>query len=231
MKKIHYSHGQVLGNNIVFLNEVKRIKKNYSRALFRCHCGKEFESDISSIKSFNTKSCGCSNTSEIIAKRETKHGLYGHIVYKKWISMNERCYRVKASNYNKYGGRGIQVCDLWRNDFMKYYKYVISLENYNELLLKQNLISIDRIDNNLHYEPGNLRITSWHVQSVNQRIQKNNTSGMAGISLLKKLNKWKSSITVHGARIYLGVFVDKQDAINKRLEYIKNNNLIEYCNI
>jgi hypothetical protein len=228
MKKIQYSHGQILGNNIVFLNEVKRTKKNYSRALFQCHCGKEFESDISPIKSFNTKSCGCLNTSEIIAKRETKHGLYGHTIYKKWISMNERCYRIKASNYNKYGGRGIQVCDLWRNSFIEYYKYVISLEGYNESLLKQNLISIDRINNNSHYEPGNLRITSWHVQSVNQRKQKNNTSGMAGISLYKKLNKWKSSITVNGTRIYLGVFVDKQDAINKRLEYIKNNNLIEY---
>ena len=73
MKKIYYSHGQILGNNIVFLNEVKRINKIYARALFRCHCGKEFESDISPIKSFNTKSCGCLNTSEIIAKRETKH--------------------------------------------------------------------------------------------------------------------------------------------------------------
>ena len=51
---------------------------------------------------------------------------------------------------------------------------------------------------------------------------------MAGISFYRKLNKWKSSITVHGTRIYLGVFADKQDAINKRLEYIKDNNLIEY---
>jgi hypothetical protein len=228
MKKIHYSHGQILGNDIIFLNEIKRIRKNYPRALFRCHCGNKFESDISPIKSLNTKSCGCLNTPEIIAKRETKHGLYGHTLYKKWISMNERCYRVKANNYNKYGGRGIQVCDLWKNDFMKYYKYIISLENYDESLLKQNLISIDRINNNLHYEPGNLRITSWHVQSVNQRKQKNNTSGVTGISFLKKLNKWQSCITVFGTRIYLGIFADKQDAINKRLEYIKNNNLTEY---
>lgn len=228
MKKICYVSGQILGNNVIFLNEVKRTRKNYVRALFQCHCGNNFECDVSQIKSFNTKSCGCLNTPEIIAKRETKHGLYGHTVYKKWISMNERCYRVKADNYNKYGGRGIQVCDLWRNNFIEYYKYIISLEGYNELLLKQNLISIDRIDNNSHYEPSNLRITSWHVQSLNQRKQKNNTSGMEGISFVKKLDKWQSRITVHGTRIYLGIFVNKQDAINKRLEYIKNNNLTEY---
>jgi hypothetical protein len=228
MKKIYYTSGQILGNNIVFLNEIERTRKNYVRAIFQCHCGNKFECDISQIKSFNTKSCGCLNTPEIIAKRETKHGLYGHTVYKKWISMNERCYRMKADNYNKYGGRGIQVCNLWRNDFMEYYKYIISLENYDELLLKQNLISIDRIDNNSHYEPGNLRITSWHVQSVNQRKQKNNTSGTEGISFVKKLNKWQSRITVHGTRFYLGVFADKQNAINKRLEYINDNNLVEY---
>ena len=177
MKKIYYSHGQILGNNIVFLNEVKRINKIYARALFRCHCGKEFESDISPIKSFNTKSCGCLNTSEIIAKRETKHGLYGHIVYKKWISMNDRCYRVKADNYSKYGGRGIQVCDLWRNSFIEYYKYIISLENYDESLLKQNLISIDRIDNNSHYERSGKIFTESENGLFGRRIQKTGSSG------------------------------------------------------
>ena len=228
MEKIYYTNGQILGNNIKFIKEIQKTKKNYPRGQFICHCGKEFQCNISSIKSFNTKSCGCLNTPEVIAKRETKHGLYGHIVYKKWISMNERCYRVKGSNYKKYGGRGIKVYKPWKDDFMEYYKYIISLKGYDELLLKQNLITIDRINNDLSYEPNNLRITTWHIQSVNQRIQISNTSGTVGVSFIKNSNKWKSSITVFGKYICLGVFYDKQKAIDKRLEYIIENKLNEY---
>ncbi|MFA6916964.1 MAG: hypothetical protein WC222_11245 [Parachlamydiales bacterium] len=228
MQRMFYTNGQILGNNIIFLNEVSKKRKNYTRALFKCHCGKVFESDISPIKSLNTKSCGCLNTSDVRSKRETTHGYYGHTVYRKWISMKERCYRVKAFNYHKYGGRGIQVCEEWKDDFLSYYNYVINLDGYNEDLLKQNKLSIDRKDNNGNYEPGNLRITDWHMQSVNQRIQNNNTSGNAGVSFDKHLRKWISRITVYNKRIYLGVFEKKQDAINKRLKYIKDNNLNEY---
>ena len=228
MKQINYFNGQILGNNIKFLNEVERKRKIYKRANFLCHCGVKFECDVSAIKSLNTKSCGCLNTPEQSRKRETTHGMYGTVLYKKWISIKERCYRVKADNYHKYGGRGIKICDQWKNDFLAFYNYVIKLENFNEKLLKKNILSIDRIENNSHYMPGNLRITTWHIQSTNKRIQCNNKSGAKGVSFNSKLNKWSSKITVNGKRKYLGSFSIKSQAINARLNYIKENNLLEY---
>jgi hypothetical protein len=227
-KYIMYNTGDIMGNNIIYLNDIKRVRRQYRRALFKCHCGNTFESDISHIRSLNIKSCGCLNTSEVKRKRETKHGLYGHILYKRWISMNERCYRLKDSNYYKYGGRGIKVFDDWHKNFISFYNYIIKLENYNEDLLKSNKLSIDRIDNNKNYEPNNIRITNWHIQSTNKRIQHNNTTGYKGIQLNKKLNKWISIITVNKKRYYLGLYLNKEDAIQARLNFINKNKLNEY---
>lgn len=228
MQKIIYRIGDVLGNNITFIQEVVPKRKNYRRAEFKCHCETYFICDITAIKSLNTKSCGCLNTPELISQRETKHGLYNHPLYKRWISIKDRCYRKNSERYSNYGGRGIMICDSWKNDFLSFYNYVIQLENYNEIDFQNSTLSIDRIDNNGNYEPNNIRIVDWHIQATNRRIQNNNTSGYKGIHFDKNQNKWISRITIKGERIILGSFLNKEEAIETRLNYIKENNLTEY---
>jgi len=57
----------------------------------------------------------------VLCGNAVKHGLKSHKTYKLWLNMKERCYNDKKSNYKYYGGRGIIVCDEWRNDFKAFY--------------------------------------------------------------------------------------------------------------
>ena len=159
--KINYKTNQKIGN-LTFLKEVNQyISPNgekYRKALFRCYCGNEFETTIARVKSGHTKSCGCyKNLANI--KRLTKHGLYCHPLYNIWCAMKRRCYGTKTSRYYRYGGRGIKICDGWKNNFLAFYNW--SINNG----WKKGL-TIDRIDNDGNYEPENCQ---WLTKSENSR--------------------------------------------------------------
>lgn len=131
-----------------------RKGKNYYW-LCKCECGNETTVQSGHLKNGGIKSCGCLN-SEII----TKHGLDGNKIYHVFNSMKNRCLSVKHKSYERYGGRGITVCDEWLNDVKTFVKW--SMENgYEEGL------TIDRIDNDKGYSPDNCRWTDKHTQSRN----------------------------------------------------------------
>lgn len=76
--------------------------------------------------------------------------------------MKDRCYNKKCKDYCRYGGRGITVCDEWKDDFRAFYDWCIS-NGYRDDL------SIDRIDVNGNYEPTNCRWTTNKIQCRNRR--------------------------------------------------------------
>lgn len=87
------------------------------------------------------------------------HGLSGTRIYNIWIDMKKRCYDTKNNRYNRYGGRGITVCDEWVHNFKGFYDW--SMDNgYNDNL------TIDRKDVNGNYEPNNCR---WITMKEQQR--------------------------------------------------------------
>lgn len=93
-------------------------------------------------------------TNDVLLKRNYKSPLYN--VY---MSMKKRCYTKTASGYKNYGGKGIKVCDEWRNDFLTFGKWAI--ENgyfYDNELQRRDVMSIDRIDSAKDYCPENCRI-------------------------------------------------------------------------
>ena len=93
--------------------------------------------------------------------------------------MKSRCYYTKNKNYNAYGGRGIAVCDEWKNDFMSFYNW--AMENgYDDTL------TIDRIDNNKGYEPSNCRWVDMKQQSRNRR----NTRTITYKGETKPISEW-----------------------------------------
>lgn len=81
--------------------------------------------------------------------------------YRSWCSMKARCFNEKNRAYPSYGGRGISVCDEWKNDFLAFFNYVGKKPDDKH--------SIDRIDNNGNYEPGNVRWASAKTQNGNRR--------------------------------------------------------------
>ena len=184
--------------------------QRYRYGLFKCpYCGKEFEASSGNIQSGHTKSCGCQ-------KGGITHGLSHNQFYKTWKNMMGRCYNLKNKHYQSYGGRGISVCTDWQ-DLANFVSW--AEETYIEG------ITMDRINNDGNYESTNIRWADKTTQQLNQRIQKNNTSGFVGINWHKGNNKWVAKIKVNKIVIHLGYFNSVQEAVQARDNYIIQNNL------
>lgn len=95
--------------------EIRNGKVIRPKALYKCICGNLVEKVIDAVKRGSTKSCGCLNTESIIKRRRT-HGLSGTPIYDLWATVKNRCYNVNEPSYPEYGGRGVIMCDEWKND-------------------------------------------------------------------------------------------------------------------
>lgn len=122
--------------------------------LCRCDCGAE-----KIVTSTAVKSCGCLK-SEMISRRNRTHGRTGTPEHNSWLAMRQRCYYRQHKDYSRYGGRGIKVCAKWRDDFEAFLADVGARPSPQH--------TIDRIDGNGDYEPGNVRWSNAYVQSGNR---------------------------------------------------------------
>ena len=189
--------------------------------IYKCgFCGTKFRASINSVKRGNTKSCGCYHKRRIKESNIT-HGLGTTRLYNIWGDIKRRTLNSKHKNYNDYGGRGITICDEWKNDFMSFYNWAI-LNGYSDEL------SIDRIDNDGNYEPSNCRWATRTIQSRNQRVYKNNTSGYKGVRFIKDRNKYGSYINVDKKGVFLGYFLTPVEGAIAYNNYIIENNLEGY---
>lgn len=121
-----------------------------------CDCGNETVVCGDSLKRGATRSCGCLN-SEVSSKSSMTHGMSNTRLYKSWLQMKYRCYNPNFNEFHRYGGRGIKVCDEWRDDFQSFYNWAI-LNGYSDDL------TIDRIQTDGNYEPDNCQ---WLTRSDN----------------------------------------------------------------
>jgi hypothetical protein len=134
--------------------------------VFVCECGKSVITAVGKVKRGTTGSCGCL-AKQILADRSTTHGLTrskeGMKTIQAWNAMWQRCTNEAAENYRNYGGRGITVCDRWKTFDAFYADMGIAPEGY----------SLDRINCNGNYEPGNCRWATNQQQAENRRTTVN----------------------------------------------------------
>ena len=132
------------------------------RWLCRCDCGNEREVRGASLTTGNTSSCGCLHR-ELQSSVPLKHGAAKRgrktRTYVCWKGMRRRCYDPKNKRYKDYGGRGIRVCARW-SDFANF------LSDMGE---KPYGLTLERVDNDGDYEPGNCVWDTWMQQRYNQR--------------------------------------------------------------
>ena len=98
---------------------------NQAAWLCKCDCGNEKIIRGSCLRDGLSKSCGCL-ASELARDRLRTHGETKTRLFKIWSMMLERCYRQYNKNYSAYGGRGIKVCDDWKNDFSAFREWAFS---------------------------------------------------------------------------------------------------------
>ena len=132
--------------------------------LCECDCGKEKIICEYNFTSGATQSCGCKKRNQItkMNKGNIKHGQRNTRLYKIWCGMKYRCYNPNSDEYGIYGGRGIVICDEWKEDFQSFYNWAISNGYKYDL-------TIDRIDVNGNYEPSNCRWVTMKTQENNKR--------------------------------------------------------------
>lgn len=138
-----------------------RKKQSYWRC--RCDCGAICIVSSGHLRSGHTQSCGCIQK-ENTSKARATHKMAQTKIYQTWFDMKRRCLDVNRSNFGRYGGRGITICDEWRDNFQAFFDYVSKLEHYGE-----KGYSLDRIDNSRGYEVGNVRWATAKEQSRNRR--------------------------------------------------------------
>ncbi len=132
----------------------------------KCDCGVTTYCKASFVKRGAIQSCGCLLREKTVT-RCTTHGRYREPEYETWRGMKKRCYLPKATGFKNYGGRGITVCDRWRVGEAG----VSGLECFIADMGKRPTAdhSINRIDNDGNYEPGNCEWATRSTQTRNQR--------------------------------------------------------------
>ena len=160
--------------------------------LCKCNCGNFIEVRGSELVYGSVKSCGCKKREHLI-KINTKHGLGSYNNgerSKRWCGMIDRCYNTENKQYKNYGGRGIKICDRWRD----------SLENfYNDMGdPPSSRHTIDRIDNNGDYCPENCKWYTKQEQVNNRR----NTKFITFKGETKPLSTWAQDLNICYITLY-----------------------------
>ena len=155
--RIKIFEGLKIGD-LTVLSRSSTSPNGHIKWLCKCDCGKESIVFGSNLKRGHTLSCGCLNDKAI-----KKHGLWGSKIYSSWHCMLQRCTNKNHKHYKHYGGRGISVYEQW-----------LKFENFNRDMGPSYIegLTIERMDVNGNYEPGNCCWIPMSEQAKNKRNTK-----------------------------------------------------------
>lgn len=210
MGKIKNIVGQKFGMLKVVKFSHTENKKSYW--LCECECGVRKVLRADSFKPSKTrnvtKSCGCLNNKPREYARI--HGDSRTKLYHVWASMKDRCVNPNGKYYKHYGGKGISVCDEWKNEYLSFKKWAIE-NGYKDGL------TIDRIDVNGNYEPSNCRLITHREQQYNTTRNRRYTFQGETLTVTEWANRTGIKRTTLNARLNHGWDIDRAltEPINK----------------
>lgn len=171
-----------------------------------CDCGNGTITRGQHLRSGSVKSCGCFKSEHSranIIKISTTHGHCANGVsptYESFVAMWARCTYDKHPAYHQYGGRGIAICERW-SDFENF------LADMGERPSKKH--SLDRVNNNGNYEPGNCRWATWKEQARNRSSNRVLTFNGRSATMVEWAELAGIKYTTLRARLKLGWLVDR----------------------
>ncbi len=207
--------GRQFNNWIVLaFSHIGRCREKYY--LCKCKCGKIKSVRGHSLRHGNSGQCQACSASK--TRNRVTHDKSKTPVYCSWKGMIHRCMFPNDPNYKNYGGKGISVDILWQN-FETFYDW--SIQNGWEKGL-----TIDRINVDGNYTPGNCRWTTKKKQKENVHLLSSaNKSGYRGVSWTKDKQKWLSRITVDYKIHHIGHFQNKDDAAKAYNKYVMSQGI------
>lgn len=179
---------------VSFINiSVNKQGQNHPVYSCLCDCGKRIEVKKVNLRRTTkpVRSCGCLHvdTASVQGKANATHGLSKSRLYSTWRGIIDRCENRNSHFFHRYGGRGITVYPAWRNDFESFRIFVGERPS--------DAYSIDRIDNNGNYEPGNIRWADKITQANNRDVK---IISLAGLSI--SLPAWCRYLGVEYKRVH-----------------------------
>lgn len=199
------------------LTVVKYVGKQNKRSMWlcKCDCGGETISSCTNLTSGGSTSCGCKRQevcSSRMKKRNYRHGGSKTRLFRIWSGIKTRCLDKNVIEYPRYGGRGITICDEWKESFTSFRDWALSNGYSDEL-------TCDRIDNNGDYCPENCRWVDIKTQQNNKRTNKFLTykNETHTVSEWEKIRGFKRGLIL--SRLKLGWSIEKaiESEVGKRV--------------
>lgn len=189
----HHYEGMKFGK-LTVMKEDGRDPNGCVIWLCECDCGNEFRTTSTYLKRGFSTSCGCDTKNKMIKSHKT-HGESNDKLYRTWQNMKNRCYYPQSREYHNYGGRGIIVCQEWKQDYTSFRDWAFS--NGYDPNLKFGECTLDRINVNGNYEPNNCR---W----ITNKEQQNNRRDNQYIEYhdeIKTLTEWSNILGINASTL------------------------------